>query len=499
MPTACLPLTKKDEQHFFKLMKKGNIEEIEKLIQSNYKYLLIRDETDHSTPLIKAASKNQIILINLFCKYNDPNMPILNLTNKDRYTAINLAVKKRNLEIIKTLLKFKDIDITNIPNKDGNLPIHSASRRGYTEIIKILIENDLNQLNLRNPLNQRTPLFMAAQHGHEECCQFLLNQKEINLTMESKDNKRPIHSAASHDNLNVLKILLEKGNEKLNVLTSKQGKEFTPLHYCCKKGALRCCNFLLIEKLALFEIFKMNFNFNLFGKKTPLYLAVHNKHVQIVEMFLNFYKEIDKYYLLYLDQQLNNKELSLEEIKKCIDEENQELIHLAFSMIQFDIVKLYLKYFPNLLNCKSTSNGNTLINKAAHLGDLEMMKYLYELGSNIKITNDVGNRPIHRAAYCGHATIVEYLIVNCKENVDIYQSYTNNNTKRLETPLQLASRKGYLECVKVLLRYGADVTLESKSNNSQSKRNALQLAKRYNQLTVYQYLLNHEQIKIRSC
>jgi ankyrin repeat protein len=187
-----------------------------------------------------------------------------------------------------------------------------------------------------------------------------------------------------------------------------------------------------------------------------------------------------------------------EVIQIAIFEENQELVHLSFSIIHFDIVRLYLEYFPELLNCKSTSNGNTLINKAAHIGNLEIMKYLVSKGSNISIPNDVGNRPIHRAAYCGHAEIVKYLVEDCGERVDVFQ-HSTPKSKRLETSLHLAARKGYMECVKILLTNGSDVTLQTKSETPTARRDAMQLSKRYNQLVVFDFLRKVFQQTTRSC
>ncbi|KAG2388404.1 hypothetical protein C9374_000568 [Naegleria lovaniensis] len=558
------PISQTQAKQFFKYMKKLKIDGVEQLLKENINYLMVRD-VDGSTPLIKAASKNMLSFVELFCRMNRDNkvgFSCLDLTNKERYTAINIAVKKHNTNIVSLLLQY-GVNISDTPNKDGNLPIHSASRRGFTEIISILVKHDPNQLNITNPCNQRTPLFMAAQHGHLETVEWFLNQPGIDLAMKSKDNKRPIHSAASHDNVEVVKLLLEKGKEYINILTSsdnEKDKRYTPLHYCCKKAALTTAKYLL-EQGALLDIFINNAKFNYFGKKTPLYLAIQSKREEILKLFLSYYKIIMElsenpiredallkcnmsnvfnldiqnivrtydYYVQQdainaiipdpssdsgdsdMDDMENSNDANTENkavktvlratkevISLAIMEENQELIHLAFSLELFDCVKMYLASFPQLLNCKSTSNGNTLINKAAHIGNLEVMKYLVSKGSNISIPNDVGNRPIHRAAYCGHTELVKYLVEECGECVDVFQ-HSSPKSKRLENSLHLAARKGFLECVKVLLMNGSDITRTTKSESTTGRRDAIQLAKRYNQIEVYEFLKKVYEKTARSC
>ena len=58
--------------------------------------------------------------------------------------------------------------------------------------------------------------------------------------------------------------------------------------------------------------------------------------------------------------------------------------------------------------------------------------------------------PLHYAAWCGLHDIVQFLIVERSQNVNARGSV------RGETPLGVASREGYSEVARVLLKYGAD-------------------------------------------
>jgi len=64
--------------------------------------------------------------------------------------------------------------------------------------------------------------------------------------------------------------------------------------------------------------------------------------------------------------------------------------------------------------------------------------------------------PLHYAALWGLRDVVEFLIV--EHTQDVNSQYSDNN----ETPLSMASRKGHLEAVRVLLEYSANTEIQGK-------------------------------------
>ena len=68
--------------------------------------------------------------------------------------------------------------------------------------------------------------------------------------------------------------------------------------------------------------------------------------------------------------------------------------------------------------------------------------------------------PLHYAAWCGLHDITEFLIVERSQNVNA------RGFQREETPLSVASRRGYSEVARVLLKYGADT--ETRDDGSYS-------------------------------
>ena len=86
--------------------------------------------------------------------------------------------------------------------------------------------------------------------------------------------------------------------------------------------------------------------------------------------------------------------------------------------------------------------------------EFETGDYSFECPLQAKAT------PLHYAAWCGLHDIAQYLIVERSQNVNA------RGLQREETPLSVASRKGYSEVARVLLKYGADT--ETRDNGSYS-------------------------------
>jgi hypothetical protein len=87
---------------------------------------------------------------------------------------------------------------------------------------------------------------------------------------------------------------------------------------------------------------------------------------------------------------------------------------------------------------------------------------------------------LYYAVFCGFSELAKWLITTHAEDVDA-MSYDDS------TPLDVASRKGHVDAVRVLLDHGADV-----SSQDYDDRMPLHYASCYGKLKVVQLLLEHE-------
>lgn len=65
------------------------------------------------------------------------------------WTALHFAVYQGNVDIVKTLLKHPDIDIT-IQDSRGNTPVHFAVMFDKVEILELLVDHDPSVQAIKN-------------------------------------------------------------------------------------------------------------------------------------------------------------------------------------------------------------------------------------------------------------------------------------------------------------------------------------------------------------
>lgn len=234
-------------------------------------------EKDNLFASLRAASNQSI---NTFCSkkngagVNDPDI--------DGNTLLHIATAAGDIEAVRTLLGKPGINVNpvnvngntplcraamkgytgimeeliakgaevNHPGKDGMTPMNFAALTGYTNCVELLIKNGGN-VNI--PDNDGfTPLGTAVCNGFKDIVGLLLAQPEINVNSPAKvfnevllaiaENKgvreqvstlisgkslesfTPLHAAVVMGNVEIVKLLLEKGKEK-GIDTSIQAAE----------------------------------------------------------------------------------------------------------------------------------------------------------------------------------------------------------------------------------------------------------------------------------
>ena len=87
-------------------------------------------------------------------------------------------------------------------------------------------------------------------------------------------------------------------------------------------------------------------------------------------------------------------------------------------------------------------------------GSLERMKEIAAKANPNAAESGSGRTPLHKAAYFGHAHVIEYLVKEAGATVDV-QDLDG------DTALHDAARFGHLECVQALLAAGATPTIKN--------------------------------------
>ncbi|XP_043930515.1 ankyrin repeat and SOCS box protein 2 [Protopterus annectens] len=91
--------------------------------------------------------------------------------------------------------------------------------------------------------------------------------------------------------------------------------------------------------------------------------------------------------------------------------------------------------------------------------DEEALRDMIKQGKNLAVANKDGWLPLHEAAYYGKAGCLQLLLKS-------YPGTINTRTLQEDTALCIATCKGYLDCMRILLTSGADPDITSKSRET---------------------------------
>lgn len=125
----------------------------------------------------------------------------------------------------------------------------------------------------------------------------------------------------------------------------------------------------------------------------------------------------------------------------------------------------------------------TWLHVAASRGELNIVKKLIELGSNINVLGGVyGGGALNEAASAGHIDIVRYLL-SCRADMDVSEPERN--------PLFGAISNGHVEIAKLLIESGIDTDVKY-SGESKKDMDALTFAREQGQEEIVKFLENQK-------
>jgi len=146
----------------------------------------------------------------------------LNLQDNNKDTALLYSLKNGYKDIAELLIdKGADLNLQD-NNKDTALLI--SLKNGYKDIAKLIIEkgSGLNQQDN----NKDTALLISLKNGYKDIAELLID-KGADLNLQD-NNKEPalFHAVRnSNDNIDIVKLLIEKGSDKDYIKTYEESKE----------------------------------------------------------------------------------------------------------------------------------------------------------------------------------------------------------------------------------------------------------------------------------
>jgi len=391
----------KKNKSLFEAVKKGDIEQVKKLIAEGADVNETEDLGQVKwTPLIAAASGGDVQVVKVLLE----NGAKVDATDSHGYTPLYYAIWSDNEETVKALVS-GGADINKSPANDKDYPpLVYAIWQGHKGNVEIMLDAGAD-INTKDEKGY-TPLYWAA---------FTSEKDVFDLILTRKDYPNTVHLAACKGDLDRVTMLIEGGTD-VNV---KDEFGCTPLHWAALADSPAVAGFLIAKGADVNAKHGRGY--------TPLMTA---RALPVVELLISKGADIQGQDAL----------------------QGQTKLHMACVGGEKDVADLLIRRGADV-NLRD-KRGATPLWIAARGGHKEIVELLIEKGADINASD--GRReatPLLIAARSGHADVVELLIakgadVNVPDNQGL-------------TPLAMAKQGKHTEVVNVLRQHGAVETLHA--------------------------------------
>ncbi|WP_410542263.1 ankyrin repeat domain-containing protein [Wolbachia endosymbiont of Tetranychus urticae] len=383
-------------------------------------------DSEGSTPLHYAATIGHKNVVEVLLD----NEAEVNLHNNHNMTPLHLAASRSYMEIVELLLKKVSLD-----------PLKWAATYGYLNVVKYLI--DEKSVNVETKDNYgRTSLHWAAQNGHKEIVDTLLN-KGANVNAADSEKTTPLHVASYVGHKEVVEVLLNNGA----IYNAKTQSQHTPLQLTKDsniKSLLELVGnlFQAVEQENKQEVDriikeeKVTVNAKDSAGMTPLHWAIHKNYKNIVTILL--YSGVNVF-----------------QVTSDRDNKQNTSLHIASSKGHKELVELLLKHIQekhsdrlaDFINA-GTNEKNTALHIVVKKGNFEIVKLLLDYGADPNAKNSQNQTPLLLAIEKCNEGVVKTLLDNKK--IQVNSDYLNLANTKLNSSTEQAGRYAY-EKIKQML------------------------------------------------
>lgn len=355
----------------------------------------------------KGTMKKYIVLLCIFntMLYANPQWPL-----EDRWIAAAINGKINKLQ---SFLK-RGLSLET-KNYYGRTALYYASEYGHFAAVEFLVQQGAK-------INERH-LAIALEKSHLTIAKFLVGRGSVSISIKDLD------MVIQHGDLDLLKYFCEHGGN----IHAKSDNGKSLLHCAAESGHIHIIQFLLDNRLAVNETYKVCSHWDEDQRTTPLLEALKSKKFDAAQMLIEHGATIDY----------------------SGTHKKQSPLHIAVAKGDLATVELLLKKGAKI-NIKSEHNNNrTELLVALSKGHLTIADLLLEHDADVQAKSDNGFTAMHYAASIGATDFIKKLKdrgadINACTSVR-YQLHPKN-----ETPLHFAVEEGYDDTVEALLECGAN-------------------------------------------
>ena len=323
-------------------------------------------------------------------------------TDDHQFTALQMAASYGHPEVVKLLL----IEGANMETKNlwAQTALHRAAVCNHKKAVEVLLDNGADAEAKDN--DGSTTLHMAASQGLSSVVEVLVS-KRAQTEARDKWGRTTLHKAASAGHLVTVRALLDGGaNIKA---TSEDG--VTALHRAALEGHPDVVK-LLVERGAEIDACDES-------GRTALLMAASNGHLDVVELLLG---------------------------KGAMQNREGMALLMVAPGDHSGLVQQLLD--PKAVGVPDEYRRMKLLMAASH-NDLDVVKLLLDIGTDIEAKDVDGKTAFYRAASMGHIAATK-LLLDRGADMEVKEKFYAH------TALYDSARGGHFEVVKLLLNRGAD-------------------------------------------
>ncbi|KAJ6177984.1 Mg2+ transporter protein CorA-like/Zinc transport protein ZntB [Penicillium mononematosum] len=204
-----------------------------------------------SQALHYAAGYGHLVVVKRLLK---DHFRLLNSQGIRGETAVSLAMRNGNLDVFLYLLD-KGADISGKGDTGGTF-LYQTVRHAHLQAVNLILTKEPNLLDVQIKIGQ-TAIFAALENDQLEIFDYLFD-KGADITIKDWSGNTPLHYAAQHGHLQAVDRILEKEDGLLD-LQNHDGKTAislalsgnTSLHYAAKAGHLQALGRILAREPSL--------------------------------------------------------------------------------------------------------------------------------------------------------------------------------------------------------------------------------------------------------
>ena len=359
----------------------------------------------------------------------------VSLANNYGATAMGLAAEVGDTDMLKLLLEAgADADS---PNADGQTALLAVARTGNVEAAQLLLDYGAT-VDAREQWGGQTALMWASARRHPRMIEFLISHgADINARSLDRDYQRHVTAEGRPKNM-------DSGG-------------LTPLLYAARENCMACVE-VLLENGADIDLPDP-------GGVSPLLVAVMNANWDLARQLIlagadvnqwDIYGETPLFAVVGLHSQINGGRASIDPLNET---DGMTILRMLLDHGVNPNMQLFFR--PANVRGSTNTRGSTPLIRAANNADLEVVELLLEHGADANL-HMADRQTAITAVLAGRASEAQTLelirvLYDAGTDVNVTALVNHREEVRGGTALHYAVRKRYKDVIGELASYGIDM------------------------------------------